>query len=209
MSNIHQGELVSTGSDLDQAERVMILCHGRGATAQDILSLSGDFQTTDMAYIAPTADNNTWYPFSFLAPLTQNEPYLSAALARLQTIVNNLRSKGFKDEKIYFGGFSQGACLTSEFLMRNPSRYGGALIFSGGVIGPQGTPRDYPGSFEGMPVFLGCSDVDAHVPKERVNESTAIFKRMGASVTEKIYPGMPHTIVEDEIEHARNLLNLK
>jgi predicted esterase len=158
------------------------------------------------AYLAPQAANNTWYPFTFLAPMQQNEPWLSSALARVGEIVASVEAAGIPPQRIVLGGFSQGACLASEFMARNARRYGGLLAFSGGLIGPPGTPRAYAGSLDGTPVFMGCSDVDAHIPKKRVEETADVLERLGAQVTMRLYPGMGHTINADEINHARTLL---
>ncbi len=208
MSGPHAGaRLMSAGAPLEEARGVVILVHGRGASAQDILSLAPEFGVKDLAFLAPQAAGGSWYPMSFLAPLERNEPGLSSALELLGQTVRQVEEKGFAAEKIVVGGFSQGACLSLEFVARNARRYGAVLAFSGGLIGPPDTPRDYAGSFENTPVFLGCSDMDPHIPLERVQESTAVFERMGAAVTERIYPRMPHTINEDEILFARKLLS--
>ncbi len=206
-SHLHQGQpLASAGRALDQAQAVLILLHGRGASAADILLLAEELYHPAYAYLAPQAANNTWYPYTFLAPMQQNEPWLSAALARVGEVVAQVETAGVPAERIVLGGFSQGACLASEFMARNARRYGGLLAFSGGLIGPPGTPRAYRGSLEGTPIFLGCSDVDAHIPKERVEETAAVLEGLGAQVTMRLYPGMAHTINMDEIEHARTLL---
>lgn len=205
---IHQGQpIYAAGKALHEAKGAMILVHGRGATAQDILTLAGQLPNPDLAYLAPQAAGNTWYPHSFLVPLAQNEPHLSSALQRVGEIVAQVEAAGIPPEQIILGGFSQGACLSSEFVARNARRYGGILIFSGGLIGAPGTPRDYAGSLAGTPIFLGCSDVDFHIPKERVTESAEVFRQMGAQVTVKLYPNLGHTIVDDELEHARQIVN--
>ncbi|MEM7512191.1 MAG: dienelactone hydrolase family protein, partial [Bacteroidota bacterium] len=160
----------------------------------------------ELTYLAPGAANHTWYPYSFLAPIPQNEPGISSGIFTIKSLVDKAKEEGIPSEKIFFLGFSQGACLTSEFLARNPDTYGGALIYSGGVIGPEDTPRNYEGSLKGTPIFLGCSDVDAHVPKWRVDESAEIFEKMEAEVTKRIYPGMPHTIIEDEILFGKEMI---
>lgn len=186
------------------APLAMILVHGRGGTAPDILSLAEHFPSEHFAYRAPAARGNTWYDYSFLAPMEKNEPGLSSGLARLGREVAELEAAGIPAERIVLLGFSQGACLALEFAARNARRYGAVVAFSGGLIGPEGTPRDYEGSFEGTPIFLGCSDRDAHIPLERVRESTAVLRRLGAEVEERIYPGMPHTIIDDEVRWAQN-----
>jgi len=206
-SNLHQGQpLAHAGQALEQAQTALLLLHGRGADAPSILLLAEELYHPTYAYLAPQAANNTWYPYTFLAPMTQNEPWLSSALARVGEIVATVEAAGIPAERIVLGGFSQGACLASEFMARNARRYGGLLAFSGGLIGPPGTPRAYAGDLDGTPVFLGCSDVDAHIPKARVEETAAVLQGMGAIVTLRLYPGLGHTINGDEIAHARALL---
>jgi predicted esterase len=163
-------------------------------------------QRPGFAYLAPQAANNAWYPHPFTAPIESNEPYLSSALAMLELLVKQVEVT-VPVARLVLLGFSQGACLTTEFAARNARRYGAVIGLSGGLIGPNGTPRDYPGSFDGTPVFLGCSDVDPHIPKERVIETAEVFKRMGASVTMRLYPGMPHTVSEDELEEVRSIVS--
>jgi predicted esterase len=205
---VHQGQPVYTaGKALTEAKGALILVHGRGATAQSILALGNELAHPDLAYLAPQAAGNTWYPHSFLMPLAQNEPYLSSALQRIGEVVAQIEAAGIQTERIILGGFSQGACLASEFVARNARRYGGLLVFSGGLIGPPGTPRDYAGSLADTPIFLGCSDVDFHIPKERVMESAEVFRRLGAQVTAKLYPNLGHTIIEDELKYARQMVN--
>jgi len=199
----HQGQpLISFGKSLAEAEAAMILVHGRGATAQSIMTLSAELNHPDLAYLAPQAYGNTWYPFSFLAPIESNEPGISSGLTVLSDLVTSVEASGIPTHRIIISGFSQGACLASEFVARNARRYGALLVFSGGLIGPPGAPRQYTGSLDNMPVFIGCSDIDPHVPLERVEESAAIFTDLGASVDLKIYPGMGHTIVQDELDRA-------
>ena len=206
-NNYHQNQpVVTRGRPLAAASAAMILVHGRGATAVSIMELADLLPHPGMAYLAPQAANDTWYPYSFMNPMEQNEPYLSSALARLESLVAEVEAAGIPAEKIVLAGFSQGACLASEFAARNARRYGGLLLFSGGLIGPPGTARSYDGSLDGTPVFIGCSDVDFHIPLERVRETTAVLTELGAAVTEKIYPGMDHTIIQDEIDQARHLL---
>jgi predicted esterase len=184
----------------------VILVHGRGSSAGELMRLPADFAIPDIAFVAPEAPGRTWYPYSFLAPLEKNEPYLSRSLATLDSIVDDLRRQRVPRERIALLGFSQGACLALEYAARNAARYAALVAFSGGLIGPAGTSRVYPGSFAGTPVFLGCSDVDPHIPLERVHESADVFRRMGASVDERIYPAMDHTINEEEIAAATALL---
>ena len=203
----HRGQPVYTaGQPLNEAKAAMILVHGRGATAPSILELANALYHPDFVYLAPQAANNTWYPNSFLSPIPSNEPGLSSGLAVLGDLIAQIEAAGIPAEKIVLAGFSQGACLASEFVARNARPYGGLLAFSGGVIGPPGTPRNYEGSLEGMPVFMGCSDSDFHIPVERVHESTAVFEALGAAVTERIYPNMGHTIIQDEIDQARGIV---
>jgi predicted esterase len=204
----HQGqELLTAGKALHEAGAAMILIHGRGASAYDILELSVLLAHPDIAYLAPQAANNTWYPYSFLSPMAQNEPGLSSALQVVGDLVAQVQNAGIPVNKIIIGGFSQGACLSSEFAARNARRYGALFAFSGGLIGPPGTPRDYHGSLEGTPVFIGCSNVDFHIPLQRVQETAGVLAELGGAVTEKIYPNMGHTIIQDEIDEARRILN--
>jgi predicted esterase len=203
----HTNQPVYTaGTKLETATDVMILLHGRGAPAQDILSLSSYLAQPGLAFLAPQAEGYEWYPNRFIAPLEQNEPHLSSALALLGEIIKNVETRGISTEKIFIGGFSQGACLASEYVIRNPRRYAGLLAFSGGYIGPLNIERQPDGDLKGTPVFLGCSDVDPHIPLQRVQETTALLKKIGADVTEKIYPGMGHTINDDEIKQAGDLI---
>jgi predicted esterase len=203
----HQGQPVETaGTPLNDSHAALILVHGRGATAASILGLVSEIAEPGFACLAPQAAMNTWYPNSFLAPIPSNEPYLSSALAVLASLLERVRGASIPAERTLLLGFSQGACLASEFVARNADRYGGLAALSGGLIGPTGTPREYPGSLAGMPVFLGCSDVDAHVPKERVMESAAVFERMGATVDLRLYRGMGHTINQDEVDAVRAML---
>ena len=203
----HQGQPVLTaGEPLEQAQAAMILVHGRGATAESILTLAQEVDRPGFAYLAPQAVGNTWYPYSFLAPLADNEPYLASALAMLADLFEHLATAGFPAGKVLLLGFSQGACLASEFIARNARRYGGVAGLSGGLIGPDGTPRDYAGSLDGTPIFLGCSDIDFHIPKERVQHSTEVLRRLGGEVTERLYPGMGHTVNEDELEFVRGMM---
>jgi predicted esterase len=197
----------SAGAKLDDASAAFILLHGRGATADDILSLSSYLDFPQVAYLAPQAEGYTWYPNRFIVPIEENEPYLSAALSRIDAIIKEVEAHQVPVEKIFIGGFSQGACLASEYVIRNPRRYGGLLVFSGGYIGPLEMQRQPSGDLHGMPAFLGCSDRDPHIPLQRVKETSVLLEAMGAKVTEKIYPNMGHTIIEDEIEQARQLIS--
>ncbi len=194
------------GKKLETADAAMIMVHGRGATAESILTLANEFNVDGIAYLAPQANMNTWYPYSFLAPIEINEPGITSGLELIDSIVNDLLSKGFSMDKIFLLGFSQGACLSLEYAARNPANFGGVFGLSGGLIGPTGTPRNYKGSFNGSVVFLGCSDVDPHIPIERVDETEKVFLEMNANVTKRIYKGMDHTINQDEINFIKSIL---
>lgn len=196
------------GAPLDSAAAVAILVHGRGADPRDMIGLAQAFQRPGLACLAPAAAGNTWYPYSFMSPRERNEPGISSGLAVIESLVADCLARGFDASRIIIGGFSQGACLASEFCIRHPRRYGGLLAFSGGLIGPPETTwDDVTADLTGMPVFLGCSDVDPHIPKERVLATEQVFARLGASVVRKLYPGMGHTINEDEIREGRRILD--
>jgi len=206
-TSLHQAEpLVWAGRRPEAATAAMVMVHGRGATAESILDLRHEWDHPELAYVAPQAAGHGWYPYTFMAPMEQNEPGLSSGLARLGEALAELEAAGIPPERTVLLGFSQGACLALEFAARHARRYGGVIGLSGGLIGPPGTPRDYPGSFAGTPVFLGCSDRDPHIPRERVDESAEVLRRMGAEVTERIYPAMGHTVNEDEMEFVRGLV---
>lgn len=196
------------GAPAARAKGYVLLLHGRGATADSMLPLADAVAMPDLCYLAPQADGNTWYPQSFMAPTAANEPYLSNALERIATIIAGMLGTGLEPARLGIVGFSQGACLASETVLRNAKAYGFVGILSGGAIGPPGTPRDYPGSLAGARIFLGCSDHDPHIPLTRVKETTAVFTRMGAAVTERIYPGSSHGINDDELLHLRSGLTL-
>ncbi|WP_458186472.1 alpha/beta hydrolase [Haladaptatus sp. NG-WS-4] len=203
----HAGQPVATaGASTDDADAAMVLTHGRGATAESILELANEFQRPSVAYVAPQATGNTWYPQSFLAPTESNEPHLSSALALLGTVVADLERMGIALDRVFLLGFSQGTCLTTEFVARNARRYGGVVGFSGGLIGPDGTPRDYDGSLDGTPVYLGCSDSDPHIPVERVHETRDVLRDLDGDVTERIFEGMGHGVVQAEIDHVGEML---
>lgn len=207
MNGPHQNQpLLTAGAPLERAQAAMILVHGRGATAESILALAAELDQPGFAYLAPQAAGNTWYPNSFLAPIEQNEPGLSSGLAVIEEVLGDLAAAGLSPQRVMLLGFSQGACLATEYVARNARRYGGVAGLSGGLIGPPGTPRDYDGSLDGTPVFLGCSDVDFHIPKQRVQETTAVLQRMGAAVTERLYRGMGHTVNQDEIDFVRQMM---
>jgi len=183
----------------------MILLHGRGASAEDIMTIASEVQHPGWAYLAPQAVGNAWYPNPFTAPLASNEPYLSAALDMISKLVERVEPT-VPAQRIMLLGFSQGACLTLEWAARNARRYGAIVGLSGGLIGPDDTPRDYPGSFDQTPVFLGCSDVDPYIAKERVLDAAEVFKRMGAAVTVRLYPGMGHMVGAEETAIVRGLV---
>lgn len=204
----HAGQpVVLAGAPLERARAAVIMAHGRNAGPHNILDLVPRLDQPDVAWLAPTAAGRTWYPLSFLAPREQNEPGASSGVAVLHDLVGQLGEAGLPQERVALLGFSQGACLSSQSAVERAGRYGGLILFSGGLIGAPGTSWDFSGDFAGTPVFLGCSDVDAHVPAERVRESAAVFERMGARVDLRIYPGMGHLVNDDEIEAARGILD--
>jgi predicted esterase len=205
----HAGQpILRAGADPKRARAAMIMIHGRNAGPENILDLAPVLARPDFLYVAPAASGGTWYPLSFLAPRERNEPGISSGLFVIESIVNNLMAQGFPAHKIMLLGFSQGACLSSEFSIRHPRRYGGVMVLSGGLIGPPGTTwDDVTTPLDDMPVFLGCSDVDSHIPKERVLESEAVFRQLGADVTRKLYPGMGHTVIGDEIENVQRVMD--
>ncbi len=210
MQDPHAGQAVRRkGPAPAQARLAVILVHGRGDSAAGILGLADEFDADDVTWIAPDAAGHTWYPYSFMAPTMQNEPGLTSGLGVIGGLVTTLGAEGIQPDRIVLMGFSQGACLSQEFAARNARRYHAVIGLSGGLIGPAGTARDYAGSFEGTPVFLGCSDIDPHIPLERVHESAEVFRRMGASVDERIYPRLGHTVNYDEIEAVRALLKVR
>jgi predicted esterase len=203
----HGGQPVQrAGVAIENARAAVIMVHGRGAGPANILSLVPLMHQPAVTFIAPAASGNTWYPKSFMAPTDENEPGISSGISVVHALIDEVRQAGVPAERILLLGFSQGACLTSTAAQRRPARYGGIILFSGGLIGPPGTRWDETGSFDGTPVFLGCSDTDSHVPEDRVRESAAVFERMGASVTTRIYPGMGHLVNDDEAGFARDLL---
>ena len=203
----HDAEpLRSAGTPLGSGRAAMIMIHGRNAGPENILELARLLPHPDFSFLAPSAAGGTWYPLSFMAETARNEPGLSSGLEVILELVRSIEAQGVPRRRIILLGFSQGACLSSEFAVRHASRFGGVVALSGGLIGPPGTVWNYPGSFEGTPVFLGCSDVDSHIPKARVDESAVVFSGMGAMVTERIYPGMGHQVNEDELEFVRRLM---
>ncbi|HLJ85423.1 MAG TPA: phospholipase [Candidatus Angelobacter sp.] len=202
----HSQPVLEAGAPLKEATGAVILLHGRGASADDILTLANEIYDPSFAYLAPEAASHAWYPKSFLAPIDENEPWLSSALKKVNELVERAVSAGVSLEKIVLAGFSQGACLATEFVARWPQRYGGLIAFTGGLIGPLGTQFQYKGTLNGMKAFLGSSDPDPHVPWARVKESATILSSLGADVTLRGYPGMPHTINSDEIKAARSIM---
>lgn len=203
---MHQKNVLTAGAALHAAGKVLIMLHGRGGSAADILSLADHLAVKDFTLIAPQATQNTWYPYSFLAPPVHNEPWLSSALNVLQEVVSDLNAKGISSDRIYFTGFSQGACLTLEFVARNATKYGGVVAFTGGLIGDKIYTENYSGDFGGTPVFIGTADPDPHVPVERVHATTTLLQSMNATVTTKVYPNIGHTITADEINEANRLV---
>lgn len=205
-NTIMNTEILTDGAPLNEAKKALIMIHGRGAGAHDILSIAKHLNVQDFALIAPEAQNRTWYPLSFLAPLNENEPSFSNSLEAIHQVVVAIQQNGIEKENIYFLGFSQGACLALEFTSRNAAKYGGIVAFTGGLIGDKIYEEHYHGNFENTPVFIGTSDPDFHVPVERVNDTEALMKKLGASVTKKIYPEMGHTISQDEVNLANELV---
>ena len=206
-SDPHRGQpILRRGPEPARARLAIICIHGRGASAEDILTVADELELDDVAYLAPQAAGNTWYPYSFLAPLTDNQPGLNSALGVVASIVDDLSAQQIAAERVAVLGFSQGACLSLEYAARHARRYAAVIGFSGGLIGPPGAPREYTGSMDGTPVFIGCSDIDPHIPVERVRESAVVFRGLSAQVDERIYPRMGHTINGDEISRVRKLL---
>ncbi len=203
----HQGQPIAVkGEPLESAKAAVIMIHGRNAMPQHMLSLVPEIDHPGYVYFAPAANGNTWYPNSFLAPLESNEPGLSSALNIIKALFAHLKANGIPPEKTILMGFSQGACLVAEFAARHARRYGGVVVLSGGLIGPEGTPRAYGGSLAETPVFIGCSDIDPHIPLMRVRESADVMRKLGGKVTPRIYPGMGHTVNDDEVEFVRDMM---
>ena len=194
------------GVPLDDARAAMIMVHGRGASAEDILTLSPALRTSDVAFLAPQAAGGTWYPLGFMSPIERNEPGITSGMGVIHRLVTEVAAAGIPPERTFLLGFSQGACLATEFAARHARRYGGVAGLSGGLIGPDGTPRTYGGSLDGTPVFLGCSDVDAHIPAPRVRQTADVLRKLGGEVTMRLYPGMGHLVNEDEIAAVQAML---
>ena len=206
--DIHSGQpVVRQGPHPSQARLALVLLHGRGGSAEDMLALAREFRARDVTMLAPQAAGHSWYPHSFLAPLEENEPGITSGLRTIDRLLQALAHEGIQQERVVFLGFSQGACLALEFAARHPRRYAGVVGLSGGLIGPPGLERQAQGSMTGTPVFLGCSDRDPHIPLERVNESAEFFRRLDAVVDLRIYPKMGHTVNHEEIEVVQTLLS--
>ncbi len=203
---MHSQNISIAGKDISEAKKALIMLHGRGGNAREFLSLANHLNVSDSALFAPQATNSSWYPHSFLAKPAENEPWLSSALKILNDLLKEIKSEGITSENIYFTGFSQGACLTAEFVTRNANRFGGVVLFTGGLIGDKTYTESYKGDFAGTPVFIGTGNPDAHVPVERVNETAEIMEKMNAAVTLKVYDNRPHSISQDEIETANKLI---
>jgi len=203
---MHDKKIITAGRELAKADKVLVMLHGRGGTAEDILSLASELEVGGFALLAPQATNNSWYPYSFLSPPAQNEPWLGSALQLLKELTDEVREKGIASDHIYFLGFSQGACLSLEFVARNAKKYGGVAALTGGLIGDKLYEENYKGDLAGTPVFIGAGDHDPHVPLQRVQETSQLLTSLHGAVTEKIYPGRPHTIIRDEIDEVNRLL---
>jgi phospholipase/carboxylesterase len=203
---MHSLNIQRAGKALEDAKKVLIMIHGRGASAQDILRLASHLSVDDYALLAPQATNHTWYPFSFMAKREQNEPWLTSALDILVELVRNIVASGIKNEDIYFLGFSQGACLTLEYVTRNATRYGGVVAFTGALIGEEINLSNYLGDFAETPVFIGTGNPDSHVPVQRVLDTQDILKKMNAKVMLEIYNNKPHSISPEEIDQANTFV---
>ena len=203
---MHTKNIQTEGKSLQDAEKALVMLHGRGADARDILGLAPRLNVNDYALLAPQATNHVWYPYSFLAKPEENEPWLSSALNLLKEVVNDISEQGIAKENIYLLGFSQGACLALEFAARNASRYGGLAAFTGGLIGDRINRDNYSGDFNGMPIFIGTGNPDPHVPLHRVNDSVRVLKELHADVHLQVYDGRPHTVSQDELDSANKLI---
>jgi phospholipase/carboxylesterase len=203
----HGGQPVrAAGTPLAGAHAAVVMVHGRGASAESILTLAPALAMNGVAFLAPQAGGGQWYPYGFMAPIERNEPGITSGMHAIARALERIAAAGISAERTLLLGFSQGACLASEFVVRHARRYGGLAVLSGGLIGPDGTPRDYAGSLDGTPVFLGCSDIDSHIPAARVRESADVLRRLGGQVTMRLYPGMGHLVNEDEITEVRAML---
>jgi len=207
LPGIHRGQpLLTAGEAPEHAEAAMVLLHGRGASAEDILTLTPELPAGGWAFLAPQAAGGAWYPHPFRAPIESNEPWLSSALGVVTGLLERLAGLGIPPERTVLLGFSQGACLALEYAARNARRYGGVVGLSGGLIGPDGAPRDDRGSLAGTPAFLGCSDRDPHIPAHRVRHAEEVLRELGADVTAVLYPGLGHSVDLDEVEHVRAIM---
>ncbi|WP_276496213.1 alpha/beta hydrolase [Pontibacter litorisediminis] len=206
MSYTHTEDVMTKGKPLSETSKALVLVHGRGASAQSILDLANYLPVQDFTLFAPQATNHSWYPYSFMAPEEQNQPALDSALERLDELIQAILEQGVKSEAIVIGGFSQGACLASEYAARNARKYGGLLLFTGGLIGQQLDTQRYTGDFAGTPVLITTGDPDPHVPVSRIEETVKVLEGLGAVVTKKVYPGRPHTILQEELDLATQLI---
>lgn len=203
---LHQKDFKYNGTPLKEAKKALIMVHGRGGFAEDILAVADHLKIEDFALVAPQAYNNSWYPLSFMAPVQQNQPWLDSAVEMLQLLEKELNDEGIASEDIYFFGFSQGACLTLEYVTRNAKRYGGVIGIIGGLIGKDINTGNYLTNFEGTPVYLGTSDPDAHVPAERVQQTADILRNKNAQVELQIFPDAGHVILPEELGRANNFI---
>lgn len=202
----HILDIKTSGTDLNTAEKALIMIHGRGSNSEDIMGISRHLNVEGFAILAPQATQHTWYPHSFMAPVEANEPWLSSALETIGQTVQTATDAGIKPENIYFFGFSQGACLLLEYMSRNAQKFGGAAAIIGGLIGEEINLANYKGNFLGTPVFIGTSDPDFHVPVERVYATEKILKEMNANITLKVYENFGHSINQDEIDWLNKLI---
>jgi predicted esterase len=208
LTSPHQDQpVLSGGRPVDQARGVLVLLHGRGASAQDILLLASELDAQEFAWLAPQAAGDTWYPYRFLEPTQKNQPHLDSALAVIGRLLKSLEARGIAGERIVLLGFSQGGCLALEYAARNGRRYGGVIGLSSGLIGADGEPRQDQGNLGGTPVFLGCAEYDDHIPQTRLHFSAARLKELGGAVTLKLYPRLGHAVNQDEIEQVNRILS--
>lgn len=203
---MHKRNILEAGLRIEEAKKAIILVHGRGGDARGMVDLKEYLPLQDFAILAPKATNNTWYPFGFMSPLSANEPWLSSAIDTIHGLIDEVVGAGIPSEQIFLAGFSQGACLTLESVARKAQRYGGVMAFTGGLIGDTIDPSRYKGQFNGTPIFISTGDPDPHVPVQRVMESTAELKKLGATVNQQIFKGKPHTIIDEEIRLASKLI---
>lgn len=203
---MHKKNILTAGKPLNEAEKALIMVHGRGADARDIVGIASHLKLSDYAILAPEATNNTWYPYSFMVNPKQNEPWLSSALDLLKELVEDVKQEGIATENIYLLGFSQGACLTLEFAARNAQKYGGIAAFTGGLIGDKINEENYSGDFNGTPIFIGTGNPDPHIPVSRVHDSARILEKMHARVSVQVHDGRPHTISQEEIDEVNRLI---